>query len=93
MPLRPADLAPGGIEALGAPFKRDRHRGIQAIKTLKEIGAGRARRREQRVQNDGLSVQAQMAPLCFQLGDGQPPVHAAAGGALPEGPGTIGEFI
>ena len=67
MPLRSTDFAPGGIEALRPPFERDRHRRIEPVKTLQKIGASRSGRRKQRVENDGFPVQAQIAPLRFEL--------------------------
>ena len=34
-----------------------------------------------------------MAPLRFEFGDGQPPIHAAAGRAVPKRAGPVGEFV
>ena len=92
MALRSPDLSPGRIEALGTPFERDRQGRIEPVKIGQEIAAGRAWGREQRVQHNGLPVQAKVAPLRFEFGDGQPPIHAAAGRSVPRRSGPVGQF-
>ena len=92
MALRSPDLAPGRIEPLRTPFERNRQGRIEAVKIGQEIASGRAWGREQRVQHNGLTVQAKVAPLRFEFGDGQPPIHAAARRAVPRRSGPVGQF-
>ena len=93
MALRSPDFAPGRIEAPRTPFERHRQGCVEPVKRLQKIRLGRAGRREKRVENDRLSVQAQILPLRFEFGDGQPPIHSAAGCAVPKGAGPVGEFV
>ena len=90
MALRSPDLSPGRIEALGPPFERDRQGRIEAVKIGQQIAAGRAWGREQRVQHNGLPVQAKVAPIRFEFRHGQPPIHAAARRAVPRRYGPVG---
>ena len=92
MALRSPDLAAGRIEALRTPFERDRQGRIEAVKIDQEIAPGRAWGREQRVEHNRLTVQAKVAPLRFEFGDGQPPIHAAARRAGPRRFGPVGQF-
>ena len=92
MALRSPDLSAGRIEALGTPFERHRQGRIEPVKIGQEIAPGRAWGREQRVQHNGLPVQAKVATIRFEFGDGQPPIHAAARRAVPRRSGPVGQF-
>ena len=92
MALCAPDLSPGRIEALRTPFERNRQGRIEAVKIGQEIAPGRAWGREQRVKDNGLPVQAKVAPLRFEFGDGQPPIHAAPCRAVPRRSGPVGQF-
>ena len=56
---------------------------------MQKVGRRAAGRGQERVQNHGLAVQAQIAPLGFQLALREPPVQAAAGRPVPGRPARL----
>ena len=91
MLLRGPDLPPGGVGGPRPPLQSDGQAGVQPVQIPEKIRLAPARRREQRIEDQGLSVQAQEPPFGFQFGNGQPPVHAAPGRPVPGRAGAVHE--
>ena len=83
MLARGVDLLAPRLGRVGPPFQRHRHAGVQAVQVVEHVGAGRARGREQGIEDDGLPVEAQEAPLGIQFGNGEAPVQSGAEGTIP----------
>ena len=55
----------------------------RSVQVVEHVGAGRARRREQGIEDDGLPVEAQEAPLGIQLRYGEAPVQSGPDRPIP----------
>ena len=87
--LGAADLSPGGVKPPSFPLQAYGRGRVQAEKIGQEVGPGLPGRRQHGVDQHGLTVQAEKAPLGLQLRYGELPVEAAARGSAPRCSGTV----
>ena len=92
VPLRATDPAPRRFHRPGPPLERDRHRRVQAVELLEQVRVGLAGRGQERVQDHGLAVEAQVRTLRLELRKCEPPVHAAPRRAVPDHARTVDEL-
>ena len=87
--LGAADLSPGGVKPPSLPLQAYGRGHVQSEKVCQEVGLGLPGRGQHGVDQHGLTVQAEKAPLGLQLRYGELPVEAAACGSAPRCSGTV----
>ena len=88
--LGAADAAPRGFERLRPPLQGDGEPGFEAVELFEEVGPGGDGGRGERVEDDGLAVEAEVAAFGFELRQREPPVEAAGGAvAVPGESGPV----
>ena len=80
------------VAAREPPLERDRHHRVQAVELLEQVGVGLAGRGQERVQDHGLAVEAQVRTLRLELRKREPPVHTAPRRAVPDRARTVDQL-
>ena len=92
MLARGVDLLPAHLGRVGPPFQRHRHAGVEPVEVVEHVGVRSTGWREQGIEDDGLPIEAQEAPLGIQLGNGEAPVQSGADRAIPGQPRPVDQL-